>query len=96
MGKGIKMAKVRKSKKKVKKNKSKGGATTKKGEFYISVGSKRIVCQTSNFKGKDYLNIRFQWETDDDGWYFEKGRGISIPFNNGVAEEFIEKFKKNF
>ncbi len=89
------MAKIKKNKKKVKKNNNKSSTATKTGKFTVKKNDdNRIVCLTTIYKGKEYLNIRWQFKNDDDEWCFT-AKGITIPMN-GMAEEFIEKFKKNF
>jgi len=81
--------------KKVKKKKS-AGTVVKNGRFKIKKNEdNRIMCEVSSFKGNDYLNIRYQYQDDDGEWRFTS-KGISIPFNNGLADSFIEKFKENF
>jgi len=85
--------------KKVKKNKKSKNVKTetsvKAGRFTIAKGDDdRIIAEVSQFKGREYLNIRFQY-LDDETWKYSS-KGITIPFNGGLAEKFIEKFKKNF
>lgn len=70
--------------------------SVKAGKFTVKKNDdNRIVCLTNMFKGREYLNIRFQFKNDENEWCFTN-KGISIPLANGLAEEFIEKFKKNF
>lgn len=90
------MARIKKNGKKNKKvKKSKSGSTTKVGKFTVKKNDdNRIICIVDMFKGKEYLNIRYQFKNDNDEWCFT-AKGITIPMN-GMAEEFIEKFKKNF
>jgi len=72
------------------------GTKTKKGSFNIQCDEKnRIICEYSMFKGREYLNIRYQFLNDQDEWKHGY-KGISIPFYGNVANEFIEKFKKEF
>lgn len=81
--------------KKVKKNKS-VETSVKKGRFKIMKDNdNRIMCEVSQFKGNDYLGIRYQYKNDDDQWVYTS-KGISIPFKNGMADGFIEMFKENF
>ncbi len=85
----------KKSKKRTIKTSSKG-VKTKKGSFNIQCDEKnRIICEYSMFKGREYLNIRYQFLNDQDEWKHGY-KGISIPFYGNVANEFIEKFKKEF
>ncbi len=93
------MAKIKKNgkkNKKTKKNKNKSGTSTKGGKFTVKKNDdNRLICLTNMFKGKEYLNIRMQFKNDEDEWCFT-AKGITIPMADGMAEEFIEKFKKNF
>jgi len=93
------MAKIRKNNKKSKKSKECKAfkdTSVKAGKFTVKKNDdNRIICLTSMFKGREYLNIRMQFKNDEDEWCFT-AKGISIPLANGMAEEFIEKFKKNF
>lgn len=93
------MAKIKKNGKKnksSKKNKNKGGTKTKAGKFIVKKDDdNRIMCLTNIFKGKEYLNIRWQFKNDEDEWCFT-AKGITIAMADGMAEEFIEKFKKSF
>lgn len=92
------MANLKKRSKKNKNKKSKNVKTetsVKAGCFTIlKSDDDRIIAEVSQFKGREYLNIRFQF-LDDETWKYSN-KGITIPFNGGLAEKFIEKFKKNF
>lgn len=94
----MKMAKVKKNKKskKAKNRKVFKDTSVKAGKFTVKKNDdNRIVCITTMFKGREYLNIRWQFKNDEDEWCFTS-KGITIPLVDGMAEEFIEKFKKNF
>jgi len=83
-----------------KKKKKKASSNSKKdeGETYFEIklsNGDKLVCRKNVFKGRSLFDIRRMWFNDEtEEWGF--GKGIAMSIGDGVAEEFIKKFRKAF